>query len=190
MMGFVDDAPDLTSPAATPLDGVGPRLPEVARRAIARHLGQAVTEEAAEAASLPRLPVFVTLRERGGALRGCVGSLTAVEPDVRRETARSAVLAATRDPRFPPVTRRQLDALKIEVSVLLPAEAIGGLEQLDPQRYGVIVQDGQGRRGLLLPSVPGVNDANAQVAVARRKAGIEEGASVELRRFEVRKFSE
>ncbi len=170
------------------LQSIGAELPRVARRAIALHLNQGRADGGGPNGALPRLPVFVTLRERGGSLRGCVGSLTAVELDVVRETARSAVLAATRDPRFPPVSGRELAALRIEVSVLLPDEAVSGLDELDPNRYGVIVRDLSGRRGLLLPAVPGVRDARAQVAVARRKAGIPENAAVELRRFEVLKF--
>jgi AMMECR1 domain-containing protein len=88
------------------------------------------------------------------------------------------------------VSGRELDSLRIEVSVLLPDQVVQGLDDLDPRRYGVIVRDLSGRRGLLLPEVPGVRDARSQVAVARRKAGIAENATVELRRFEVRKFSD
>jgi MEMO1 family protein len=172
------------------LERIGAELPKVAREAIALHLTQGRSDAAESSTALPRMPVFVTLRERGGSLRGCVGSLTAVEPDVVRETARSAVLAATRDPRFPPVSGGELSALRIEVSVLMPDEAVRGLEELDPSRYGVIVRDLSGRRGLLLPEVPGVTNASAQVAVARRKAGIPDNATIELRRFEVRKFSD
>jgi AmmeMemoRadiSam system protein A len=177
-------------PVDDPLKSIGSELPRVARQAIALHLSQRRADARDPNTALPRLPVFVTLRERGGSLRGCVGSLTAVESDVVRETARSAVLAATRDPRFPPVSGRELDALRIEVSVLLPDEAVSGVEELDPSRYGVIVRDLSGRHGLLLPEVPGVRDADAQVAAARRKAGIPASATIELRRFEVRKFSE
>jgi len=185
----VDDSADPSGPDPD-LEHIGADLPRVARRAIARYLSQSPAEAEPVDAALPRLPVFVTLRERGGSLRGCVGSLSPIEPDVVRETARSAVLAATRDPRFPPVSGGELESLRIEVSVLLPDEAVQGLEDLDPSRYGVIVRDVSGRRGLLLPAVPGVRDARSQVAVARRKAGIPESASVELRRFEVLKFSD
>jgi AMMECR1 domain-containing protein len=106
------------------------------------------------------------------------------------ETARSAVLAATRDPRFPPVSSPELAALSIEVSVLGPEEPIIGPAELDPRRYGVIVRDGNGRQGLLLPDIPGIDEASTQVELARRKAGIEPDASVRLFRFEVSKWDE
>lgn len=106
------------------------------------------------------------------------------------ETARSAVLAATRDPRFPPVSTPELEALSIEVSVLGPEEPIAGPAELDPRRYGVVVRDGNGRQGLLLPDIPGIEEAATQVELARRKAGIEPDAVVRLSRFEVRKWDD
>jgi AMMECR1 domain-containing protein len=131
---------------------------------------------------------IVTLRNPDGSLRGCIGSVRAMEPDVAAETARSAVLAATRDPRFDRVRLEELDALQIDVSVLLPEEPIRDYRDLDPSRYGVIVRDGNGRQGLLLPDVPGIDDVSTQVDVARKKAGVAESASVVISRFEVRKF--
>jgi len=171
------------------LDDLGPALPRIAREAIQTQLssGQRLVVPRQEA---PAAPVFVTLRNPDGSLRGCIGSLVAAERDVARESARSAVLAATRDPRFPAVTAEELPGLHIEVSVLMPEEPVSGISELDPARYGVVVRDGFGRQGLLLPDVPGVDDAATQVEIARRKAGIEPGEPVMLRRFEVKKFEE
>jgi AMMECR1 domain-containing protein len=132
--------------------------------------------------------VFVTLRNADGSLRGCVGTLTPAEPDVVTETARSAVLAATADPRFPAVMLGELAALRVEVSVLLAAEPAAGPADLDPARYGVIVSDGGGRQGVLLPNVEGIRHAAEQIAIARNKAGIGPGTPVALERFEVLKF--
>ena len=168
------------------LDDVGPSLPGIARQAIQAHLsGERLVVSRPDA---PAAPVFVTLRNPDGSLRGCIGSLVAAEPDVTQETARSAVLAATRDPRFPSVMPEELPGLHVEVSVLMPDEPVSSITELDPARYGVVVRDRFGRRGLLLPDVPGVDDATMQVEIARRKAGIEAGTPVTLRRFEVKKF--
>jgi len=119
-----------------------------------------------------------------------VGSVTASQADVVSETARSAVLAATKDPRFPPVSTPELAELLIEVSVLAPEQPVSGPSELDPRRYGVIVRDGMGRQGLLLPGIPGIDEASVQVDVARRKAGIEPEAVVQLFRFEVKKWDD
>ena len=47
------------------------------------------------------------------------------------------------------------------------------MEDLDPSVFGVIVEDESGsRRGLLLPDIPGIDNAQQQVEIAARKAGI------------------
>jgi MEMO1 family protein len=171
------------------LASIGPQLPAVARQAIAAWVAGADPLAPARP-DAPPAPVFVTLRTSEGKLRGCIGSLVAAERDVVAETARSAVLAATRDPRFLPVSAEELTTLSIEVSVLLPDENVSSERDLDPARFGVVVQDGQGRHGLLLPDVPGIDSAEVQIDVARQKAGIAPGAAVTLRRFAVLKFSE
>ena len=112
-------------------------------------------------------------------------------PTVAEETARSATLAATRDPRFPEVSALELPGLAIEVSVLMPEEPIDSLEQLAPERYGVIVREAASRRqGLLLPGIDGIVEARTQVAIARQKAGLAPDSPVSLARFEVLKFRE
>lgn len=165
----------------------GVDLPRVARRAIEAWVTAGEQLAMAEP-TLPSSGVFVTLRDRAGRLRGCVGSLEPKRPDLLSETARSAVLAATRDPRFAPVMPAELDELSIEVSVLAPAERVRDMGDLDPARYGVVVRDAEGRQGLLLPEVPGIDSAALQVEIARRKAGIPPDIPVTLSRFEVFKY--
>jgi len=61
------------------------------------------------------------------------------------------------------------------------------LEDLDPKRYGVIVECGW-RRGLLLPDLEGVDTVEYQVEICRRKAGIGPDEPVQLYRFEVIRY--
>ena len=65
---------------------------------------------------------FVTLTE-GGRLRGCIGSLAA-HRSLGKDIAAHAVDAATRDPRFNPVTAAEYPLLNVEVSVLGEPEPI------------------------------------------------------------------
>ena len=130
-----------------------------------------------------RAGVFVSLHRRS-ALRGCIGTIEAVAPNVAREIINNAISAATCDPRFAPVTEDELPLLCYSVDVLSPSEPIESEAQLDPARYGVIVEAGR-RRGLLLPDLPGVDSAQEQVAIARQKAGIGKNEPVRLRRFTV-----
>jgi AmmeMemoRadiSam system protein A len=132
--------------------------------------------------------VFVSLHSKEGRLRGCVGTVEPTRPNVPEEIIRSALNAATEDPRFPPVRPDELEGLDIHVDVLTPLEPIAGLEQLDPRRYGVMVESGF-RRGLLLPDLPGVDTVEDQVAIARRKAGIGAEEKVQLYRFEVNRYT-
>ena len=66
--------------------------------------------------------VFVTLT-RAGDLRGCIGFIEPVLP-LGRAVIRTAIYAATEDPRFPPVTASELKDLRVEISVLTPAREI------------------------------------------------------------------
>jgi AmmeMemoRadiSam system protein A len=130
----------------------------------------------------------VTIRD-GGELRGCIGTIEPSERSLADEIVRSAILAATEDPRFKPVAARELPRLSYSVSVLEPPEEIDSINQLDPDRFGVIVSSG-GRRGLLLPNIEGIDTPELQVEIARRKAGIHSGAPVRLFRFRARQFPE
>jgi AmmeMemoRadiSam system protein A len=132
--------------------------------------------------------VFVCLKIRGQ-LRGCIGSFLPMEPDIAHEVVRNAISAATGDPRFPAVRIGELDTIEYTVDVLTPPEKVTDAGELDPRRYGVIVQSG-GRRGLLLPDLEGVDTVEYQISIAMQKAGITPGSPVELSRFEVKRYHE
>ena len=135
-----------------------------------------------------RAGVFVSLHERGE-LRGCIGTIGPTQADLAHEIIRNGVLAASEDPRFPPVARDELDYLEYSVDVLDEPEPVGGLDELDVREYGVIVTKGW-RRGLLLPNLDGVDTVEQQVAIAKRKAGIgcdENGVGLE--RFRVQRHT-
>jgi AmmeMemoRadiSam system protein A len=131
---------------------------------------------------------FVTLRVRGR-LRGCVGTVTPARADVAREIVASAVAAACTDPRFPAVRADELAALEYEVDIVEGLESAKDPTELEPRLYGVLVE-AEGRRGVLLPDLPGVDTAEQQVAIAVSKAGLPPEARVQLHRFRVRRFRE
>jgi AmmeMemoRadiSam system protein A len=135
-----------------------------------------------------RAGVFVSLK-KNGELRGCMGTAIPREENVAREIISNAVSAAARDPRFAPVRPEEVDALRISVDVLSNPEPVTGLGNLDPRRYGVIVRTGH-RTGLLLPDLEGIDSADLQVSIARRKAGIGENEPAEILRFEVSRHTE
>ncbi len=162
----------------------------LAREAIKHYLTTGeILDPAPESDDPPPHGVFVSLHEGAnpgddeGPLRGCVGSIRPREPTLRREIARSAVAAAVSDPRFPPLHLDEVDDLDITVYLLDEPEPIHGLDDLDPERYGVIVEGPGGRTGLLLPAIPGIHDAADQVRIARQKAFLSPEDPIRLYRF-------
>lgn len=133
-----------------------------------------------------RAGAFVSLH-RGGELRGCIGTLAPTQPTLAEEIVHNAVHAATADPRFEPLAEDELADLEISVDVLHDAEPVSSLDELDPRTYGVIVSVDR-RRGLLLPDLEGVDTAEQQVGIARRKAGIGPDEPAGLERFKVDRY--
>jgi len=166
-------------------------LPALAREAVETYTRQNVEIKPRVSSAFLRSPApcFVSLKTRAGDLRGCIGTIEAMRPTLAEEIVANAISAATRDPRFSEVTEDELRDLRYSVDVLLPAEP-AQMEDLDPRVFGVIVEDREGRRGLLLPDIPGIDSVSQQVEIARRKAGIAPGAPVQLSRFKVQRFRE
>ncbi|MGM0381054.1 MAG: AmmeMemoRadiSam system protein A [bacterium] len=133
--------------------------------------------------------VFVTLKKDGD-LRGCTGTFQPTRENIAREIIYNAIGSGFRDPRFNPLQPEELEDINFTVSFLSEPEEVKDPGELDPDNYGVIVEKGR-RRGLLLPDLEDVDTVQQQLEIARRKAGIppSEG-DVNLKRFEVEKFSE
>ena len=139
----------------------GEYLVKLARRSIeAKFIGEEANISDAPPVTKKECGVFVTLNKIKGAgktLRGCIGYPTPNKPLVEavREVAQAA---AFEDPRFPELSRSELQNTLIEVSVLTPPEII---KVNKPDQYpskitigadGLIVKKGF-RSGLLLPQV-------------------------------------
>lgn len=119
---------------------------------------------------------FVTLNLHGE-LRGCIGTLQAYRPLVQ-DVVDNAFKSAFHDPRFSPVSRPELTALEIHLSLLSPSEPIGFrneqelLQQLRPGIDGVVLQDGR-HRATFLPQVwESLPEPAAFIAQLKHKAGL------------------
>jgi AmmeMemoRadiSam system protein A len=167
-------------------------LPVVARRAVEAALGPGPKNPPfqAEGELTRRQSVFVTLHTKNGKLRGCIGSLAPTEKDLVWETWRFAVAAASHDYRFKPVTAAELPQMRFSVTVLGELEPVPSPEELDPAIYGVVVTAADGRKGVLLPDIAGIDSVAEQLAIARDKAGIGSAEPVELQRFKAECFEE
>ncbi len=126
---------------------------------------------------------FVSIHEHGR-LRGCIGTILATKDCIAKEIIDNAISASTRDPRFDPIRKDELDWLEINVDILGEPEDIESKDQLDVKRYGVIVSN-RYKRGLLLPDLDGVDTVDQQISIAKQKAGILDNEDYSLQRFEV-----
>ena len=141
-------------------------------------------EEIPDALLHTQAGAFVSIHKQG-MLRGCIGTIGPTAKNLAQEIVNNAISASTRDPRFDPIRESELSWLEINVDVLGEAEDIDSMDQLDVKRYGVIVSTEDGRRGLLLPDLDGVDTPEEQVSIAMRKGGIQKHEKYFLQRFEV-----
>ena len=136
---------------------------------------------------------FVTLNERGR-LRGCIGHVRGDVP-LRQTVAEMAVQAALHDPRFPSVTKEEVESLEIEISVLSPLTEVKDVSEIVVGRDGLIIQEGA-RSGLLLPQVATEYGWDRETFLEHtcRKAGLPEGCwrreGVVILRFSAEVFNE
>jgi AmmeMemoRadiSam system protein A/AmmeMemoRadiSam system protein B len=186
-----DEAASLTDHAAS--KETVSELPALARKVVETFVRTGEQIPAVHDASgllAERAACFVSIKTANGDLRGCIGTIEPAKQTLAEELIMNAIHAATRDPRFPPVSPDELASLVYSVDILAPPEH-AVFADLDPSTYGVIVEDEAGlSRGLLLPDIEGVDTAYKQVEIASRKAGIPAGTPVKLSRFRVERFRE
>jgi AmmeMemoRadiSam system protein A len=119
---------------------------------------------------------FVTLR-LAGELRGCTGSLEAVQP-LALEVAESACRTALSDPRFPPVQARELTRISMEIAVLTPLETLTVedeadlLTRLNPGVDGLVMDFGSSRSTFLPKVWDHLPDPRSFVGELKLKAGL------------------
>jgi uncharacterized protein len=175
-----------------------------ARQQIERHLGvepeRPVTAEELDCPAFRRKRgVFVTLHKQRD-LRGCIGSLAAVETVVDG-IQRNALNAAFHDYRFNPLTADELPALHVEISVLTDPEplAYGNAEDLlrllRPGIDGVILKGPRGEGATFLPQVwHQLPDPEQFLGHLCRKAGMADGAwrsgTLQIQIYQVQSFEE
>jgi hypothetical protein len=176
----------------------GSTLLEIARGSILNGLG--LNSVPAKRNHLPWLlqhaATFVTLT-MDGALRGCIGSLSATRP-VGEDIASNARAAAFQDPRFPKLKREEWPRCRVEVSLLSAPKPIAFadeaelLAQIRPGEDGLILE-ADGKRATFLPQVwEGLPDKRQFLGELMKKAGLPPDtrlARCKVSRYRVRKFT-
>jgi hypothetical protein len=94
--------------------------------------------------------VFVTIKEKGS-LRGCIGHVQAIMP-LYQSVIKNAIAASSSDPRFPPMTKNELQDIEIEISILSPMQRLKDIKNIQVGKHGLVIRKGS-QSGLLLPQV-------------------------------------
>jgi AmmeMemoRadiSam system protein A len=126
-----------------------------------RHIAKTVIENKAKRKAVPDFNIessrlkenrgaFVSLHKRGR-LRGCIGYIEGRGP-LHKTIEEMAEAAAFRDPRFTPMTEKELPDLDIEISVLTPLRKITDVREIEVGKHGIYIKKGW-LSGLLLPQV-------------------------------------
>ncbi len=143
--------------------------------------------------------VFVTLKTKEGALRGCIGSLLA-HRTLYEDIVENAILSAFHDPRFPPLNITELPFIKIELSLLhTPVELVYQdandlLSKLTPFEDGLIIKY-EDYQATFLPSVwEEIPSKEEFISRLCQKAGLEsdfwKSGKLEVYVYKADKFSE
>lgn len=128
--------------------------------------------------------------ERQRILRGCIGTFLPTKKNITEEIISNAIAACSRDYRFSPITPEELPELSYEVSILSEPELINNIKNHNPKKHGIIVKCADGRCGLLLPDLEGVETTEKQIEISCQKGGINpDDDSFELYEFTVEKHS-
>lgn len=142
--------------------------------------------------------VFVSLHQKDGSLRGCIGTFLPTRENIAKEIISNAICAATQDPRFPSLSLKELSHTEISVDILSQPKLIQKNywlgetvpKILDPKKFGLIVSTRDGRRGLLLPDIETVDTPEKQIKICCQKAGISPDEPISLEIFTVTRHSE
>ncbi len=189
-VGYLVASFEIESPAGDPEEEVHPAV-RLAREAVEKYVRE--RKRIKPPSDLPpelqgRAGTFVSIYKKGE-LRGCIGTFQPTCSNIAEEIIQNAISSATQDPRFPPVTEDELPELTYSVDILSPLEPVESLEELDPKRFGIMVESGF-RRGLLLPDIEGVDTVERQIEICRLKAGIAPDEPVKIYKFTVRRYRE
>ena len=187
-------AGDAPTSIEIPSDAEGEILPAIARARITAKLKRKKDEITGDLSAFlsRKAGVYVTIRQKsGGELRGSLGTIEPESDNLVEETRNAAFAAAFEDPRFKNVMGKELDDLKIEVSIIGEPQRAESIADLDPEVYGAILTSRtSGKRGIMLPKMPGLRTVDQQLAAIRRECEIRPDEDLRLQRFRVETYSE
>ena len=94
--------------------------------------------------------VFVTLKKKNQ-LRGCMGVVAPIYP-LKEALIYASLQAAFNDPRFLPVSEKELKEISLEITILGPLKRIDDYHKIKLKEEGVLLKQGN-FQALFLPQV-------------------------------------
>jgi len=131
----------------------------------------------------PAKPVFVTI-ERKGKVIGCRGGLEARGGSLEQGIVLAARAAAAHDPRYTPLTPKDLKDFQVTITIVDRLEPIDDISTLQPAD-GLVLKAGT-KVGVVLPWEG--KDPKIRLQWAYKKAGVEPGAPCRLQRMKAERF--
>ncbi|MCK4554898.1 AmmeMemoRadiSam system protein A, partial [Candidatus Parcubacteria bacterium] len=139
---------------------------------------------------------FVTIH-KDSKLRGCIGQIVPSGKPLWQVVRDMAIAACSKDHRFSPVSKKELDDIDYEVSVLSVPEKINNWQDIELGKHGIILQKGL-RSGVFLPQVADETGWSKEEFLSQlcwQKAGLapdcyKNDSDVELKVFTAQVFRE
>lgn len=138
---------------------------------------------------------FVTLT-KNKELRGCIGSLYPKQ-ELWKDVKENVINATFHDPRFNPLTKQELEKIKIEISILTIPKKINFKDEKEllnkiNKNMGIILKKGFGTSTFLPQVWEEISDKKAFLEQLSLKAGLDKDAwkNAEIYSYEVEKMRE
>jgi len=167
-------------------------LPQLASYSIEKYINEGripdVPQGLPEYVLKNRSGVFVSIHKNDTSLRGCIGTIYPQCDSIAEEIMRNAISAATLDDRFSPIVLSEIKDLNFSIDLLGKPEIVSSISMLDPKKYGIIVSTADGRQGVLLPDIEGVNSVHEQIKICLQKGGILPKEQITVERFKVERY--
>ncbi len=153
------------------------KLLDLARKTIVEYIrhGKVIKPDLASFSGVLSSSVgaFVSLHTLKGELRGCIGRFLPEEP-LYKIVMDLTIASSTRDHRFKPIKKAELNKILIEISLLSPLVKISDISEIQLGKHGIYMKK-DGKTGTLLPQVAletGWDVVTFLGHCARDKAGI------------------
>lgn len=122
----------------------------------------------------------VSIYDSNNNLRGCIGDMFPKNKYLYDEIIENAIAAASKDKRYNPLSKEELNQIKVTVDVLSMPQKVETFNDIKPQKYGLYVKDKGGSSGFVMPGTKGIKTTDQLIEAAKKAAGLTNKENKEL----------